>query len=316
MGKKLKILCLSLLLCMMGGCKEKEIIQENEYEYLIGVSLSNVMEPWLSHTIDSMEEEHLSDSRVNIIFKDAAGSQEKQLQDIDQLMECGVDLLIAAPGDSLSLKEKLKEISREIPVVVMGIDPGTESYTAFIEFNDYEIGRLAGSYILEERYRRGNQIVVLTGPSSSTISARRLQGFQDAVEGRIGEDQIHYLNGEWLRDKAENRMKDYLVVSQKADVVFAFNDEMAYGAYLAQNQYRVTGTCFLGVDGYNGNLGGLDLVECGILDAAIRCSEIGRLAYETAVRILDGEEVEKHLVIEPELITKSYSPSIPEGDPH
>lgn len=71
MGKKLKILCLSLLLCMMGGCKEKEIIQENEYEYLIGVSLSNVMEPWLSHTIDSMEEEHLSDSRVNIIFKDA-----------------------------------------------------------------------------------------------------------------------------------------------------------------------------------------------------------------------------------------------------
>ena len=189
-------------------------------------------------------------------------------------------------------------------MVVMGIDPGTEDYTSFIEFNDYEIGRLAGSYIMEEQYQAGDEMVVLTGPSGSPISEKRLQGFKDAVSGDIEEEQIHYLNGEWLRDKAENRMKDYLVVNQKADVVFAFNDEMAYGAYLAQKQYRVTGICFLGVDGFTGNLGGIDLVERGLLDATIQCPEIGSLAYETAVRILDGEKVEKHQVIEPTLITK------------
>lgn len=98
-------------------------------------------------------------------------------------------------------------------------------------------------------------------------------------------------------------MKDYLVSRQTADIVFAFNDEMAYGAYLAQKQYRVSGICFLGVDGFAGNFGGLDLVERGILNATIRCPEIGSLACETAIRILDGEQVEKHLVIEPELIT-------------
>ena len=304
MGKKLITLYLSLLLCLLAGCREKEIIQENEYEYLIGVSLSNVMEPWLSHTIDAMSAQRLADSRINIIFKDAAGSQEKQLQDIEQLMECGVDLLIVAPGDSESLQDKVEELYQEIPVVVMGIDPGTEDYTSFIEFNDYEIGRLAGSYSMEEQYQAGDEMVVLTGPSGSPISEKRLQGFKDAVSGDIEEEQIHYLNGEWLRDKAENRMKDYLVVNQKADVVFAFNDEMAYGAYLAQKQYRVTGICFLGVDGFTGNLGGIDLVERGLLDATIQCPEIGSLAYETAVRILDGEKVEKHQVIEPTLITK------------
>lgn len=304
MGKKFTALCLGLVLCFLSGCREQEIIQENEYEYLIGVSLSNVMEPWLSHTIDAMSGRRLADSRVNIIFKDAAGSQEKQLQDIDQLMECGVDLLIVAPGDSASLKDKVEELYQEIPVVVMGIDPGTENYTSFIEFNDYEIGRLAGSYIMDEQYQAGDEVVVLTGPSGSPISAKRLQGFQDAVSGNMEEERIHYLNGEWIRDKAENRMKDYLVVNQKADIVFAFNDEMAYGAYLAQKQYRVTGICFLGVDGFTGNLGGLNLVERGILDATIQCPEIGSLAYETSVRILDGEKVEKHQMIEPTLITK------------
>ena len=303
MKKRFLPLALGLLLCLLTGCREKEIIQENEYEYLIGVSLSNVMEPWLSQTIDSMTEERLLDSRVNIIFKDAAGSSRKQLQDIDQLMECGVDLLIVAPNDSESLKEKLEELCRELPVVVMGVDPGTESYTTFIEFNDYEIGRIAGAYILEERYEPGNEVIVIEGSAGSPISARRLEGFQDAVEGVLPEENIHYLNGEWLRDKAENRMKDYLVSRQTADIVFAFNDEMAYGAYLAQKQYRVSGICFLGVDGFAGNFGGLDLVERGILNATIRCPEIGSLACETAIRILDGEQVEKHLVIEPELIT-------------
>lgn len=304
MKKKVWALCAVWVLCLLTGCGRTEDIQENEYEYLIGVSLTNVMEPWLSHTIDEMTEHRALDSQVNIIFKDAAGSAQKQIQDIDQLLECGVDLLIVAPGDLDSLKEKVEEVYEEIPVIVMGIDPGTDQYTSFIEFNDYEIGRLAGAYILEEQNQPGSEIVVLTGPPDSTISARRLEGFQDETEGKLSDTQLHYLNGEWLRDEAENRMKDYLVVSQKVDMVFALNDEMAYGAYLAQDQYRVTGICFLGVDGFAGNLGGLDLVERGILDATIQCSGIGSLAYKTALQILDGQEVEKHLVIEPKLMTE------------
>ncbi len=305
MGRKLCLVVFLSAFCLTAGCGGQETIQENEYEYLIGVSLSNVIEPWLSHTIDGMTALRQSDSRVNIIFKDAAGSSEKQLQDIDQLMECGVDLLIVAPNDPSTLKEKIAEVYAEIPVVAMGIDPGTADYTTFIEFNDYEIGRLAGTYILEEQYKPENEIVVLEGLAGSPISARRLQGFQETLAGGIEEERIHYLNGEWLRDKAENRMKDYLVVSQKADIVFAFNDEMAYGAYLAYDQYRVTGTCFIGVDGFAGNMGGVDLVKQGILTATIQCPEIGSLAGETAVKILDGEEVEKHIVMEPKVITRS-----------
>lgn len=303
MKKKLKLAGVVLLFCLLTGCGRQNVVQENEYEYLIGVSLSNVIEPWLSHTIDSMTNRRAQDDRVNIIFKDAAGKSEKQMQDIDQLMECGVDLLIVAPNDAEELREKVEEVYEKIPVVVMGIDPGTTNYTSFIEFNDYEIGRLAGSYIMEENYQPGNKIVVITGSANSPLSVRRLQGFQDAAAGKLDEESVHYLDGEWLRDKAENRMKDYLVARQNADIVFAFNDEMAYGAYLAQKQYRVSGTYFIGVDGFAGNFGGLGLVERGILNATIRCPEIGNVAYETAIQIMDGEEVEPHLVIEPELIT-------------
>jgi len=298
-----RALSLLALLVLLAACGAGETVLEDDYEYLIGVSLSNVMEPWLSQTIDGMTNSRLDGSRVNLIFKDAAGSTEKQRQDIDQLMECGVDLLVVAPGDSESLREKLREVYREIPVVALGIDPGVSDYTSFIESNDYEIGRLAGNYILETHYRPGSEIVVVEGLPDSPLSARRLEGFQETVSDRIAREDLHFLNGEWLRDKAENRMKDYLVTNRKADIVFAFNDEMAYGAYLAYDQYRVTGICFIGVDGFSGNMGGEELVARGILTATIQCPELGSLAYETAVRILNGEDVEKHQVAEPKIIT-------------
>ncbi|MFR3493244.1 MAG: hypothetical protein ACLTTJ_05100 [Blautia sp.] len=34
-------------------------------------------------------------------------------------------------------------------------------------------------------------------------------------------------------------MKDYLISHDSADIVFAFNDDMAYGAYQACQQYRI-----------------------------------------------------------------------------
>lgn len=283
------------------GCEKKEVILEDGYEYVIGVSLSNVMEPWLNRMVDGISAKLADDSRVNVILKDAASNSHKQIKDIQQLMECGIDLLVVAPSDVKELSGLMEECYVSIPVIVVGIEPKTTSYTTFISFDDYSIGKMGGEYVIKQ-YTTGDEVVVLEGLSESPISKNRLRGFRDTVEGEIAEGAIHYMNGEWLRDKAENRMKDYVVTNQEAQMVFAFNDEMAYGAYLAMDQYRITNACILGVDGFSGNMGGADLVERGILDATIQCSEMGELVSETAIRILDGKEVEKDIVIQPRMI--------------
>lgn len=52
-------------------------------------------------------------------------------------------------------------------------------------------------------------------------------------------------------------MKDYLISHDSADIVFAFNDDMAYGAYQACQQYRIEGKVHLiGVDGFEGEVQG------------------------------------------------------------
>ena len=146
--------------------------------------------------------------------------------------------------------------------------------------------------------------MVIEGVEGSPISEKRRKGFLDAIQAKIPQEKIVYDYGDWLRDQAELRMKDYLVSHDQADIVFAFNDEMAYGAFLACQQYRAAdGVHLIGVDGFEGESAGLNLVERGILDATIQSPDFGSMAYDVALALLHGKETAHNITIEPQLIT-------------
>ena len=289
---------------LAAGCGKKEPVLTGGYEYLIGVSLSNVMEPWLNNLVQVMSDRAEQGDSVNLIFRDAAGSTEKQIQDIETLMKCGVDLLIVTPDTGSSLNNAIEKAAETIPVVAVGTKPETDAYTTVIQADDEGIGKLAGEYIVKNLYDPGEKIVVIQGVEGSPISANRLSGFKEAVSADIPEEDIFYYYGDWLRDSAELRMKDYLVENAGAGIVFAFNDEMAYGAYLACQQFRVgENTDFIGVDGFDGEKAGRNMVDRGILKATVQSPDFGALAYEKAVEILKGEKVDREITIIPEMIT-------------
>jgi len=295
-----------IVLCclLLAGCGRKSDIYTDSYQYLIGVSLTNVMEPWLNNLVQVLSERQKEDTDVNIIFRDAAGSPEKQIQDIEALMASGIDLLIVSPDGSGDLDGELEEVSEKIPVVMAGVGSKTDCYTSLIQADDEKIGRLAGEYILENLYEEGDRIMVIEGVEGSPISEKRRKGFLDAIQAKIPQEKIVYDYGDWLRDQAELRMKDYLVSHDQADIVFAFNDEMAYGAFLACQQYRAAdGVHLIGVDGFEGESAGLNLVERGILDATIQSPDFGSMAYDVALALLHGKETAHNITIEPQLIT-------------
>ena len=194
---------LALFFCLG---KKEEKVYTNGYQYLIGVSVPNVIEPWLNNFIDAFTEKAESDESINIIFRDAAGNSEKQLQDIRSLTECGIDLLIVSPNDSNSLAQVLQETFRKIPIILAGVGVQGEDYTCLIQADDEKIGRLAGEYILENLYEQNQRIVVFEGVEDSQVSKQRKEGFQNAIQGKIPETDITYYNGEWLRDRAELRI--------------------------------------------------------------------------------------------------------------
>ena len=279
------VVAATVLLTISTQYSKKEEISTDSYQYLIGVSLPNVIEPWLNNFVDVFTEKVSQDKKINVIFRDAAGNPEKQIQDIETLMEYGIDILIVSPDGSDSLSSVLSEAFQKIPVILTGVGAGTEDYTCLIKSDDQKIGRLAGEYILNNLYEKNKKIVVFQGVEESPVSKQRLKGFQDSVQGTIPEEDITYYSHD------------------SADIVFAFNDDMAYGAYQACQQYRIEGKVHLiGVDGFEGESAGLSLVDKGVLDATIQTPDFGGLSYEIARKLLEGNKVEKNIIIQPELI--------------
>ena len=82
-GKRITgiLVCLFVLcfiLCF-SGCAPKEEVRTDGYEYVIGVSLTNVVEPWLNNLVQVISAKVEDGKDVNLIFRDAAGSADKQI---------------------------------------------------------------------------------------------------------------------------------------------------------------------------------------------------------------------------------------------
>ena len=280
-------------------------VKTDAYNYVIGVSMINMVEPWLYNLTQVITDMADHDANVNLIMLDAANSSLKQAEDISSLMNNGIDLLIMASDGSDTVDQIQHEVYEKIPVIAVGTQPHSDDYTTLIQADDLKIGQLAGEYILAHFYQPGNKIVVMQGVQNSPISLKRLEGFNSCAAGTIPDKDISYYEGEWMKDRAELRLKDYLVSKGEPDIIFAFNDDMAFGCYTACRQFRVSQIPqIIGVDGFEGEeeTAGRQLLDKGILQATVKSPDFGALAYDTALKILDGQETDRQVTVVPQLI--------------
>ena len=110
----------------------------------------------------------------------------------------------------------------------------------------------------------GGEVAVLEGLPSSTPAVERLNGFKDGVKGNPKIKVVAEQAADWLPDKAETAFAAMLQAHPDIKVVYASNDLMASGAYLAakgagkEEQVQVIGT-----DGLPGPAGGISSVAGG-----------------------------------------------------
>ena len=169
---------------------------------------------------------------------------------------------------------------------------------------DDKIGYLAGLHVVEMLGEEGGRVVEILGTENSPPVAARSNGFARAIADFPGIVIEEKLVANWLQDQAQDRFKEYAVTCEHmADVVVAQSDAMAYGAYIAAEELRVEGVRFVGMDGLEGEGGGVDLVRRGILDATFYCPTGGREAVSYVLRILQGETFEeKQITLDPYIV--------------
>jgi ribose transport system substrate-binding protein len=237
---------------------------------------------------------------------------EKQMQIVENLVETGVSALCIAPASSRGIVPALaKANAARIPIVVVddSVDPDaakeagvhTETY---VGSDNVEGGRLAGRFLAEASGGKA-RVAVLEGIPGHETGDSRLRGFREAVKSSPGLEVVASQTANWERDQGFNVFQNMLQAHPEIDSVFACNDMMALGALEAIASAGRTGK--VRVVGFDAVDDARHAIEAGTMAASIAQfpSEMGRLAVESAVRLLHGETVPKDQRTKIGLVTKA-----------
>ncbi len=238
---------------------------------------------------------------VELKFAAAYDSDERQVQQIDSLVDDGIDLLIVAPNQVQTISPAIdRAYDKGIPVIVFERKTSSQKYTALISADNYEMGHVMGEYIVARLHGKGN-ILEIMGLAGSSPAIERHNGFIDAIKEAPGINLVGSLQGDWVEQTAYETTQQWLSTHKdvNVDLVFGANDRTAMGARKALGE----GPLYCGIDGLPGKNGGIQLVCDSLLDASYIYPTHGDQLIDLAVRILEGQPYEKETMLMSALVT-------------
>lgn len=292
----LSILCLAGILM---SCTQKHT------RYRIGVSQCSDDE-WRHKMNNEIVREALFYDGVEVEIRTAKDNNRNQIADIKYFIDKKVDLLIVAPNEAAAITPVVEKAYRQgIPVVVIDRKILSDKYTAFVEADNYEIGKDVGQYILNRLHGKG-KVLEITGLEGSTPAMERHKGLTDVLKEEPGIEITASVDGAWLQSVAGEKMDSVFQTNKNIDLVFAQNDRMAIGAYLSARQQQLEKEMlFVGIDALPGKEYGVEQIINGVLDATFIYPTGGDKVVQVAMDILEKRPYERDTKLSTALVDKT-----------
>ena len=278
---------------------------EKKDKYVIGMSQCNLGEPWrvaMNDQIAMAAEKH---PEFEVIFADAAQDNSKQIADIENFVQMGVDLIITSPNEATPLTNAVSAAyDAGIPVILLDRKIDGDKYTQFIGADNVDMGRIAGEYVADTLLPDGGKVCEIKGLEGTSGGIDRDNGFREGIKKNDKIEIVAVNNADWLREKAITVAEEMLQTNDEIDLFLALNDPMAEGAYIAaKNAGKEGDILFVGFDGLPTPDGGIRSVMDGRLIMTQVYPTGGTEAIESAYQLLvEGKELDKTLTLTSEIV--------------
>jgi ribose transport system substrate-binding protein len=269
-----------------GGIPQKD-------HYLIGMSQANKGEPWRQAMNDQIAAAAAAHPELEVVFSDAAQNNAKQVADVENFLQQGIDLLIISPNEAAPLTDVVaKACAQNVPVIVLDRKVNGNQFTMWIGADNEKIGQRAGEYAANyctEKNLNPCNIIEIRGLEGSTPAKERGDGFRQGIAGDPNAKIIAQQNADWLREKAIPVSQAMFQANPDVNVVYAHNDPMAEAAIIsAQNAgLNQDDMLFIGIDGLPTPDGGIRSVLDGRIDVTYVYPTGGSQAIDYATQILE-----------------------------
>ena len=276
-------------------------LRQNEHRRKLGAVYMTLNNPFYE-VIDEEIRTTVENHGDVLISRDPALSVDKQVEEIRELIDNGVELIFINPVDWTKIEPALK-IARAAKVPVIAIDTNVEDdslVACTVVSDNYSAGVQCAEHLLKNF--SGGKIALLKH-SQARSSMDRMQGFKEKISADTDFEIVAEAECLGQLEVAMPVMEKLIRSHPEIDIVMALNDPSAMGAIAALQSMNLLGDIKVyGVDGVPETK---EMIFSGRMTATAVQSprQIGKISAEMAYKIISGESVEKIIKLPTKLLS-------------
>ena len=275
---------------------ETSTADADDANMLVGLSVSTLNNPFFV-TLKEGAEAKAAELGVELVVLDANDDSAKQANDIDDLISRNIAVLIVNPVDSDAVAPSV-EAAMEAGIQVIAVDRMVNGVDVACSIaSDNVLGAELATNFLVETAGEGAKCAELQGVNGASATVDRGTGFHNIADEKL--DVVASQTANFNRAEGLTVMENILQANPDITCVFAHNDEMALGAIEALAGKEVI------IAGFDATDDAIAAIKDGTLAATVAQQPdlMGATGVETAVKIINGESVEKSVPVEVRLVT-------------
>ncbi|RVG80411.1 ABC transporter substrate-binding protein [Sinorhizobium meliloti] len=266
-------------------------------ECKVGLTMPSLNAPYFAAQVAAVEKA-AKDQGCEITTADSQNDFSKQINDVEDMIAKGIDILILNPRDQEALVPAADAATKAgVKVVVMDstLNPKANVVTQVRSSNE-ENGRLVGDWIAKKMKGTPIKMLLLSGNQGNPGGLDRRMGvIKGIVEGQLvneGAVNLQILGqgwGDWATDGGLKAAEDLFQAHPDANLVVGENDSMVLGAVQAAKAAGLDGILFAAAA--DGQREALEMVKEGTYGATGLNDPdlVGRTAFDIAYKAFKGE---------------------------
>ena len=304
------ISCLLFLVLILTSCSAPQKTGSEESDLIVvGFSQVGSESDWREANTVSMVEAFSVENGYRLIFDDAQQKQEKQITAIRNFINQEVDYIVLAPITMEGWDTVLTEAKAAgIPVIIVDRMVDTDDpdlFTCWVGSDTRREGDIAVKW-MEENLAGPLRIVHLQGNIGSSAQAGRTDGLEAGLKENKDWTLVFQAPGDFVQAKGQELMEEVLSEGIDFNVIYAENDNMAYGAIDALKEHGIVPGKDVKIISFDAAHDALNLVLSGELTLDVECNPLHGPRVRSLIEQLErGETPEKFTYVDEVLFDAS-----------
>jgi len=285
------------LMAMPGVASAKELKK-------LGLAVANLQADFFNQIKQSVEA-YAKEKGIAVVTVDAKGDSATQVSQVQDLITQNIDALIYIPAGATAASVPTKTAKAAgIPVINVDRNADGAPGDTFIATNSVASAKAVCDYIFKQAGGKG-EMIIIHGQKGTTPEVDRSKGCGESLAANPDIKVVGELWSEgWHQDEGFKLTQDLLQAHPNVTIAWGQADALALGAAQAVKVANLDHKVWIA--GFDGDVAALKALKDGVFDvtATQQTQGMGRLAVDSAIKLVAGEQVPAEQLQDATLTTK------------